>query len=149
MSFESPPPLPQPGYALASRMARDLGDLGILSVLFWLDAGLQVLGVGFLAALTVFGINEEAANNAAGQASTDAVTGQLMIWMLGAMTLLAGVMLLLKILCAYGIGQRRFRTLCMVVSAINCVAVPIGTVLGIYSLMVLSRPSVAELFRQR
>lgn len=145
----APPPLPKPGYDLAAQMARDLSDLSILSVLFWLDAGLQVLGVGFLAALTMMGMNEEAANNAAGQASTDAVSGQLVIWMLGAMTLLAGVMLLLKILCAYGIGQRRFRTLCLVISTINCVAVPIGTVLGIYSLMVLMRPSVAELFRQR
>ncbi len=145
----APPPLPKPGYDLAAQMARDLSDLSILSVLFWLDAGLQVLGVGFLAALTMMGMNEEAANNAAGQASTDAVSGQLVIWMLGAMTVLAGVMLLLKILCAYGIGQRRFRTLCLVISTINCVAVPIGTALGIYSLMVLMRPSVAELFRQR
>lgn len=133
---------------MATRMARDLGDLKVLSVLFWIDVGLQVLGVGFLAMLVFFGMAEEAAKNAAGQSATDAANGQMLIAVFGVMAALAGLVLLLKILCAYGITKRRFRTLCIVVSAINCLAFPIGTIIGVYSLMVLSRPSVGALFEQ-
>ncbi len=37
-------------------------------------------------------------------------------------------------------------TYCLVVAAIECVFTPIGTVLGVFTIIVLVRPSVKELF---
>jgi len=34
----------------------------------------------------------------------------------------------------------------MIVAGITCLSVPIGTVLGVFTLLVLSRPSVKQMF---
>ena len=44
------------------------------------------------------------------------------------------------------IKQRKCRTYCMVIAAIGCLEFPYGTALGVLSLMVLGRPSVARQF---
>lgn len=54
----------------------------------------------------------------------------------------------LKLLVALRIGERRSRTLCMIVSAITCLAIPYGTALGVLALLVLSRESVALQFHE-
>lgn len=52
----------------------------------------------------------------------------------------------LKLLAAQRLRTRRSRTLCMVVAGLTCFGVPYGTALGVWALIVLSRPSVARLF---
>jgi hypothetical protein len=42
-------------------------------------------------------------------------------------------------------GQRR-HTLCLVVAALSCMLMPIGTVLGVFTLIVLLRPAVKAAF---
>jgi len=49
-------------------------------------------------------------------------------------------------LSARSLGQQRRRTFCMVVAAISCLFFPFGTALGVFTLIVLSRPSVRALF---
>lgn len=44
------------------------------------------------------------------------------------------------------IGQRRRHTFCVVVAGLSCLFMPFGTVLGVFSLMVLNRPTVKPLF---
>ncbi|BDS05832.1 hypothetical protein NT6N_08720 [Oceaniferula spumae] len=44
------------------------------------------------------------------------------------------------------IVRRESRTLCMVVSGINCLNMPLGTVLGVFTFVVLGRPQVAKSF---
>jgi hypothetical protein len=44
------------------------------------------------------------------------------------------------------LSQRRRHTFCVAVAAVACVMVPFGTLLGIFSLLVLTRPSVRALF---
>lgn len=44
------------------------------------------------------------------------------------------------------IRKRRARVFSLVVAALNCVGMPFGTILGVFSLMVLLRDSVAELY---
>jgi hypothetical protein len=47
---------------------------------------------------------------------------------------------------AHCLQQRRSRTFCIVVAAVTCMEFPLGTALGVLSLVVLLRPSVATLF---
>ena len=41
------------------------------------------------------------------------------------------------------------RILVMIISAFNCLNIPIGTIKGIYSLWVLMQPEIIELFEER
>jgi hypothetical protein len=45
------------------------------------------------------------------------------------------------------LGRRRRRLFCMVVAAAACGIVPIGTLLGVFTIIVLSRDSVSALFK--
>jgi hypothetical protein len=42
--------------------------------------------------------------------------------------------------------QRRYRMFSMLIAGLNCLQVPLGTVLGVFTLLVLSRESVQELY---
>ncbi|MCI0486475.1 MAG: hypothetical protein L0229_07725 [Blastocatellia bacterium] len=53
---------------------------------------------------------------------------------------------ILKLLTARALGQRRSRTLCFVAAAITCLSMPYGTLLGVFTFLVLGRPSVKQLF---
>jgi hypothetical protein len=73
-------------------------------------------------------------------------------WMfvgIGALLILGGeTMAAMSILAATCLKARRAKVFCMVVAGINCLHMPVGTVLGVFTLIVLSRPSVAEAFRR-
>jgi len=58
------------------------------------------------------------------------------MWVLGVLLLFAGKYL----------RQHRNRTYCFVVAAVSCLFFPLGTTLGVFTIIVLSRPSVLELF---
>jgi hypothetical protein len=59
-------------------------------------------------------------------------------WMFAIATVLAGQML----------RRHRGYIYCMVVAALACLWVPWGTVLGVFTILVLCRPSVKELFER-
>lgn len=44
------------------------------------------------------------------------------------------------------LGQRKNYTFCLVVGGVACLFMPFGTVLGVFTIIVLSRPSVKVLF---
>lgn len=54
----------------------------------------------------------------------------------------------LKFLAARRLKQRRSRTFCYIVAIITCFSVPFGTILGVCTFLVLSRPSVTQLFQR-
>jgi hypothetical protein len=69
-------------------------------------------------------------------------------------TILGAVLLLLGLgfsACLALVGRflclRRGRAFCLVVAALNCLFFPYGTVLGVLTFMVLTRPSVQALFQ--
>ena len=57
-------------------------------------------------------------------------------WTLAAMTFTAGRRL----------GERRSYTFCFVIAALLCVFMPLGTILGVFTILVLQRPSVKARF---
>lgn len=61
---------------------------------------------------------------------------------------LAGGWALAGLLLASAACMRRLkrRTFCLVVAGISCVIVPLGTVLGVFTIMVLTRPEVISMF---
>ncbi len=53
---------------------------------------------------------------------------------------------ILNLLSALFIRARKHRTFSLIVSGINCLHVPLGTVLGVFTIIVLIRESVRELY---
>jgi hypothetical protein len=60
-----------------------------------------------------------------------------------AFTILAAI---LKFLAASRIKRRKSRVFCMLVAGISCIEIPYGTLLGVFTFMVLGRNSVRVLF---
>jgi hypothetical protein len=52
-----------------------------------------------------------------------------------------------KFRAAICIKRRKSRTFCMVMAGISCIAIPYGTILGVLTFMVFSRPSVMRQFQ--
>jgi hypothetical protein len=52
----------------------------------------------------------------------------------------------LLVLAGRSLAQHRRYTFCLVMAAISCAFMPFGTVLGVFTLIVLLRPGVKELF---
>ena len=47
------------------------------------------------------------------------------------------------------IARRKHYTFCFVVACVECLSVPFGTVLGVFTILVLNRQSVKELFNPK
>ncbi len=61
----------------------------------------------------------------------------------GALLIIGGVC---NLLSGLSIHARRHRVFSLVVAAINCIQIPFGTVLGVFTIVVLMRDSVRELY---
>jgi hypothetical protein len=64
----------------------------------------------------------------------------------GAFVLAGWTLAALKFVAGRSLAARRRRTLCIAVACICCILPPLGTLLGIFTLVVLHRPSVKALF---
>jgi hypothetical protein len=55
----------------------------------------------------------------------------------------------LEILTGVFLTRHRNRLFCLIMAGITCLSVPLGTILGVFTFVVLLRPGVTELFRQK
>jgi len=66
---------------------------------------------------------------------------------IGAVVILIGwVSAALVLLAGRSLARRRHYTFCVIVAGLSCLSFPIGTALGVFTLVVLLRPSVKPLF---
>lgn len=75
------------------------------------------------------------------------VMGGMFIFMGVVGTVLIGAFATIQLLAARWIAQRRRWTFCFVVACIECMNAPLGTALGVFTIIVLNRPSVRAVFR--
>ena len=92
------------------------------------------IGIGFLTG--AISVNEGEAALAGGVFIGVALTFILIGWTVAGCLIGAG----------RSIKKRRRHTFCQAVSVISCLWMPLGTILGVFSLMVLNRPSVKAQF---
>lgn len=138
---------PQP----ASVYEQDQGHLKVLSVCYYVMSGISVCMALFFGLYIVMGgVMLSASHTSTAGSRQDAEMMQVM----GGMFLVFGAVAVLFILAtavleflvARRIVERRSRMLCMVVAALNCLNMPLGTVLGVFTFVVLCRPQVAASF---
>lgn len=127
----------------------DAGHLKLLAVFHFVLAGLAVVGLGFLFLHWFFMHaiigNPEMMRNAKGGPPPEAFFA-IFKWFylfMGACIVTMGVANLISGWC---ILKRRARMFSLVVAGIDCMGFPFGTALGVFTLVVLLRESVAEVY---
>jgi hypothetical protein len=129
----------------------DPEQLRILGIFHFVVAGLAFLGVGLLCAhyTTIHALLAEPIPlkaQPAGGPSTGDFFG-IFKWfylMVGTLALAGGFGNLLSGLLIF---RRKLRIFSLIMAAVNCTMVPLGTVLGVFTIVVLLRPSVREAYQ--
>jgi hypothetical protein len=81
-----------------------------------------------------------------GGAEPPRIVGMLFLVMGSLLIILGWGLAICLFIAGKKLKNRRNRIFCMVVAGIECVFMPLGTVLGIFTLIVLSKDSVKEIF---
>jgi peptidoglycan biosynthesis protein MviN/MurJ (putative lipid II flippase) len=137
------PPLPR------DQRKIDANHLDILSIFHFVGAGLALLGILFLlghyAMMHAVFANPKFWQDQK-QTPPPAELFAIFKWfylVFGAWFLASGV---LNVISGFCLRARRHRTFSLVVGGINCLHVPLGTVLGVFTIIILIRDSVRELY---
>ncbi len=78
-----------------------------------------------------------------------AIVGWVFILIGGAMITAGWSFAVCMILAGRCLWKRKWYTFCLVMAAIACTFMPFGTVLGVFTIIVLSRPTVKALFEAK
>jgi hypothetical protein len=137
------PPLPR------DQRKIDADHLNLLAIFHFVGAGLALLGILLLLAhftiMHTFLANPEMWRNQK-QTLPPAELFAIMKWfylVIAVWFVGSGILNLISGLCLY---TRKHRTFSMIVAGINCVHMPLGTVLGVFTLIILMRDSVREVY---
>lgn len=119
-------------------------DLKLLSVGYYVQGGIAAvysLLVGLYFCFLGF-----AFSNSPNSGNVPPNVAHVFAVLFGAVVLMGVGFAVLQFLAAYWITRHRARSYLFVVAALNCIGVPYGTVLGIFTFMVLQRPAAKQLF---
>jgi hypothetical protein len=142
------PPNPLPPIPRDQRKI-DADHLNLLAIFHFVGAGLAVLGILFLVghyALmhAVFTNPKFMENQKGGPPPVQLFAILKWFYLAGAVWFVtSGVLNLISGLC---LRARKGRTFSQVVAGVNCLHIPLGTVLGVFTIVVLSRDSVREVY---
>ena len=142
-------PQADPQQLAAMQYRTDSEHLQILSILHYVMAGFATLGACIPLVYLTIGLALLGGSTV--QDSGDASAG--MAFTGGIMTLIAiplAILFILQAVCMFlaarWVGVARNRMFCFINACVLCMHAPLGTALGIFTIIVLSRPSVMQRF---
>lgn len=130
-------------------MNQDLEHLKLLSIFHYVMAGFaclvplfSLIYIGMGAAILTGGFGHSTASSRSGD-----LFGAYFFIGFGMVFALVGITgVVVNIIAGRSLARHERRTFCTVIAALNCLHMPLGTLLGVFTLVVLSRPSVKALF---
>lgn len=128
-------------------MGTDEEQLNLLALLHFILAGLTALMACIPIIHVVLGIMMVTGQFHGADAPPE-VLGWIFIGFGGLFMVMGWTLAALTAVAGFRLKQRRWRVFCMVIAALQCLNMPLGTALGVFSLIVLSRPSVTALFER-
>jgi anaerobic C4-dicarboxylate transporter len=134
----SPPPVPD-------QRAADAEHVRLLVIFHYVFAGLGGLGLLFLGGHAIVMFTLFFDGQGSGPPPRDLLLYLPVLY--GAAALLVLGASLLNFLSARWMKQRKNRTFSLIVAGLNCLQIPLGLVLGIFTFIVLCRPAVMEEYR--
>lgn len=132
-------------------MDQDAQNLETLKIFHYVFAGLTALGGCFPIVHLGLGIFFVVGGPALGKGgeAPPAFLGWMFIAVAATLIALFWTLAALVFTAARRLGQRRSRSFCLVVAALLCVVVPLGTVLGVFTILLLQKPNVRALFGEQ
>lgn len=127
-------------------MDQDGEHLRLLSIVYYVLAGVIGLLVCFPLVYLAIGAGLLLKALGAGPDGASGFVGIFFVVMAGTCVVCGGVLALCLFVAGRSLAARRRYVYCFVIGVVSCFFVPVGTVLGIFTILVLMRPSVKELF---
>jgi hypothetical protein len=129
--------------------ARDHEQLGLLAIFHFVFAGLALLGMVFVS--VHYAIMHTLFSNpeiwkAPNATPPPKVFLDAFIWLYLFLGLLLSAVLILNVLSGIFLRQKKHRIFSFLVAGLDCLQIPFGTALGVFTILVLSRPSVRQLY---
>lgn len=129
-------------------MDRNAEHLGLLSIFYYVLGGLTALISCAFIIYIIMGLVFLVGSQGNGGASPKAL-GALFV-VAGFMAIIAGwIGAALMVYTGHCLKYRKHYIFCMVIAALCCISVPLGTILGIFTIIVLQRPEVKAIFEQK
>jgi hypothetical protein len=133
-------------------MDKDAEHLRLLSIFHYVLGGLSAcFSSAFIIHMVIglFMINSPASFSNHGQPPPPAFAGWL-FFLMGSFAVVFGWTFAgLLAYAGYCLSRRKHLLFCIVVAAISCLFMPFGTVLGVFTIIVLQRPGVRAMFNQQ
>jgi hypothetical protein len=129
--------------------SQDKEHVRILAILYYVFGGLGVCG-GFFPLIYVFlgvaFLSGSMGPPRGGAGGPPPELGWVFIVFGGVASLLIWTMAVCTLFAGYNLSRKKRYVFCFVIACICCASVPLGTILGVFTIVVLARPSVKELF---
>lgn len=129
--------------------SEDASYLQVLSIAYYVFVGLDVLAIVFTAGYAALMVNLLPEL----RPSSGAAPPDVFLWWLKAAVVVTVAINLLSVVAhlmtARRLRERRGMKFCRIVAALTCLSIPLGTVLGVFTLIALGRPSMKALFPAR
>jgi hypothetical protein len=134
-------------------MNQDEEHLRLLSIFHYIVGGLTALCACFPLIHLAIGLMmlfaPEKFSNAEHAPGPDRLIGLFFTLFAGAFILLGWALAAATIYAGRCLTMRENYTFCLIVAAVSCINTPIGTVLGVFTIIVLMRPSVKQMFEAK
>ena len=128
-------------------MNQDLEHLRLLSIFHYVVGGMMALFACIPIIHVVIGIVMLTNPGGFGGQPPPPFMGLLFVVIGGAIILCGWLLALLVVMSGRFLGQKKHYTYCFVIAVLSCLFMPMGTVLGVFTIIVLTRPSVKGLFQ--
>lgn len=134
---------------LQAQQRRDCEHIKLLAIFHFVFGGLAFAGIGFLC--VHYAIMHAVFSNpdvwkAQPQTMPPKAFLDAFIWFYLFMGVLLLTGLVLNVLSGFFLLQKRNRLFSLIVGGLNCLQIPFGTALGVFTILVLSRDSVRQLY---
>ena len=126
--------------------SQDAEHVRILSILFYVFGGLGALGGLFPLIYVAMGAAFVSGGMGGAAGGPPPAVGYLLIAFGGIASLLVWSIAGCTLFTAYNLGRKTRYMFCFVIACLCCMSVPLGTILGVFTIIVLARPAVKEMF---
>lgn len=134
---------------------QDAEHLRLLAIFHFVVAGFAALGIGFLA--VHYAIMRSVLTNPQIIHQLHSPPNQMppelfnhfvqyLVWFYALFAVLLAVAALCNLLSGFFLLHRTHRVFSLIVAALNCLQIPFGTILGVFTILVLIRPSVRQTY---